>query len=221
MRRFDVAPLVVFVALAIVAGFNATAGAQQYDMSFAVGWSHIEMDNPQGLLFSNDGAYIDTDFAFHLSPQSPLTVGLGISGSGHFDSEDTSFRINPTTVGTTTLYSDVGFFEIEPRLALAFYTSRSDQTGFFFKPRIGAGLLIDSYSIDNIALSKNGFVTSFQTLNHTGAAFEIRPAIQIGYSWGQAGAGIDLSYMAAWGDFGDFGSTAQEARVGLFYNFKF
>jgi hypothetical protein len=219
MRRSDVARVVMVVCLAVVAGVASTA-LGQYNFTFSAGYSHIELDNPSNLFHSKDGPYFDTDFAFHPPHLSlPLTIGVGITGSGYFDSQDTTFRFSPTTFGTATLYSDIGFFEIEPRVALSFYSGGRRLTGFFVRPRIGAGLLVDSYGIDHV--SQTVFQTTFATFYHTGAAFEIRPAVQVGFSWGPGEAGAEVSYMAAWGDFGEFGSEAQEFRAGGFFTWRF
>jgi hypothetical protein len=159
MRRFDIR-VILLVCLALAMNGSSVARAQ-YNFTFAVGYSHVDMgDNPDNLLHGKDGPYFDTDFAFNV-PQSslPLTVGLGITGSGYFDSEDQTFRLSSTTVATATLYSDVGFFELEPRLALAFYTKPRSRTGAFLKPRIGFGLLIDSYGIDHV--TQHAFSTNF------------------------------------------------------------
>jgi len=80
-------------------------------------------------------------------------------------------------------------------------------------------LLINSYSIDNVSQSATS--VHFSTEDHTGIAFEIRPAVQAGYSWGPGEVGAEISYMSAWGDFGDLGNKAQEFRAGAFYTVKF
>ncbi|HSV15274.1 MAG TPA: hypothetical protein VLI90_13525 [Tepidisphaeraceae bacterium] len=210
----------MLVAVAIVASVNATARAQRWDFGIAVGYSHIDLDKPGSLFHSKDGPYFDADFAVRLPRLAlPLSLGVGITGSGYFDSRTQDFLISSTTLATTTLYSDIGFFEIEPRATLAFYMHQRYRTGLFIKPRIGAGLLIDSYTIDHV--TQNSFATIFETHYHSGAAFEVRPAVQVGYSWGPGEVGAEFSYMAAWGDLGDFGSEAQEFRAGPFFTWRF
>jgi len=85
------------------------------------------------------------------------------------------------TSGRARLESDLGFVSLEARAALPISFGRHGGTGFFVVPKIGAGLLIDSYGIDN-AYNSGGF-TYLHTSYHDGAAFDIRPGIQAGYSW--------------------------------------
>jgi hypothetical protein len=93
--------------------------------------------------------------------------------------------------------------------------------GFFAVPRIGAGLLVSSYEVDQLSTNNYNGVTYITTDRHTGAAFEVRPAIRAGYSWRYVSAGVDASYMYSWGNFGAFGRNAHEYRIGLFVNFNF
>jgi hypothetical protein len=79
--------------------------------------------------------------------------------------------------------------------------------------------LINSYSVDE-QFNNNGN-TYIDTQHHSGAGFELRPAIQAGYNWGPVTLGVDASYMYCWGDFGDFGHHAQEFRIGGFLKFVF
>jgi hypothetical protein len=217
MRRFD-ATVVVFACFVLVSSAAGTARAQGF-FTFSAGYSHVELPDAGDLLHGKDGPYIDMDFAARVPQQSlPILVGMGITGSGYFDSADETFRLSPTTVATATLYSDVGFFELEPRVAVAFYSQPRSMSGAFIRPRLGAGLLINSYSIDHVTESVSQI--HFTTLHHTGVAFEIRPSVQVGYAWGPGELGVELSYMAAWGDFGDLGSKAQEFRAGVFYTFR-
>ena len=63
--------------------------------------------------------------------------------------------------------------------------------------------------------------TFFQTYNHTGAAFDVHPALQIGYSQGPFSVGGEVSYIAAFGTFGALGDVAQEVRVGAFITIRY
>jgi hypothetical protein len=119
-------------------------------------------------------------------------------------------------VGFVRLFSDLETFSFEGRAALPISIGGR---GFFVMPQLGAGLLVDSYSIDK--LTPAGSVTFIDTANHTGAAFDLRPGIQAGYSWGWGSVGGEVSYMAAWGDFGRLGSVAQEIRAGIFFRARF
>src|SRR3954468_12547353 len=116
MHRSDVACVAMLVSFVLAAGAAATALAQPDDISVSAGYSHIELDDAGNLLHGKDGPYVDLDFSFEVPKQSlPVFVGFGLTGSGYFDSQDTTFRLSPTTTGTATLYSDLGLFEIEPR----------------------------------------------------------------------------------------------------------
>jgi hypothetical protein len=197
---------------------TAVASAQFGEYTLGAGYSHLNTAvSPAGLLYNKDGAYIDGDFAWHIPfPGSPVLLGFGLTGSGYWDSQNVPFNNGNNFFGQTNLDSDLDNFEIEPRLACEFWLPR---TNLFLKPRIGAGLLVNSYSIDQAVQTANG--TLFNTLNHTGAAFEVHPAVQTGLSWGPAAAGIELSYLAAWGGFGAFGNHAQEFRAGAFISLRF
>jgi hypothetical protein len=184
-------------------------------VTFSTGYSNLQTQKSQSLFYDHSGAYFDADVAWSPPLRLPLLVGFGVTGSGYWDrksvtapaSEDFDFPYYH-------LYSDAGLFELEPRVGLRL----GRDTGFFAVPRIGAGLLIDSYSIDQ-SFTSDG-TTYLSTRNHDGAAFEVRPAIQVGYSWGYVSAGAEASYMYAVGDFGGLGHHAQEVRIGAFVNFR-
>jgi hypothetical protein len=196
---------------------SAVASAQFGEYTLGAGYSHIHTGTSPGLFYNKDGAYIDGDFAWHIPfPGSPVLLGFGLTGSGNWDSQDIPFTNGNNFFGTASLDSDLDKFEIEPRIAAEFWLPR---TNLFIKPRIGAGLLVNNYSIDQ-ATQVNNF-TVFNTVYHTGAAFEVRPAIQTGLTWGPAAAGLEVSYMAAWGGFGAFGNHAEEFRAGAFISIRF
>jgi hypothetical protein len=196
--------------------FTALASAQIADYSISAGYSHFHPQTNGGLFFDRDGPYFDADFAFRVpDPRSPLQLGFGLTGSGYWESQNFQFPFNNNTFAEQDLDSEVDMFEIEPRIGVQLWLPG----GFFFKPRFGAGLLIDNYSIDQAATQGN--VTTFNTAEHTGAMFEIRPAIQGGYAWGPAAFGVELSYMWAWGSFGSLGDRAGEFRAGAFFTFRY
>jgi hypothetical protein len=185
------------------------ACAQYPSSGVSVGYSHLSMGHADGLFYNHDGGYIDLNAAFR-PPGAPILAGFGVSGSGFFESMNDQF--------SNTLYSNVGLFSLEGRLALPLTVE--GVRGWFVLPRIGAGLLVDSYGIDNDQVNNQGF-TYIHTDWHDGAAFEVRPDLQAGYSFGRGSVGADVSYMGAWGDFGRFSSSAQELRAGIFFNFRF
>ena len=196
---------------------GAVAHAQESDISLSVGYAHAYGTSNQ-LFHDKDGAYVDGDFAWKLPVEPvPVSIGFGLTGSGYFDSRDLGGYSNGYGYGyyDNNAYSDVGFFEFEPRVSMTFWSTLL--RGVFVKPRFGLGVLIDNYAIDEVN-NNDGYI---DTHYHTGAAFEIRPAVQVGYTWGFGSAGIEGSYMPAWGDFGRLGSSIQELRVGGFFTVRF
>jgi hypothetical protein len=208
---------VVMLALLLMAA--GAACGQETAWTFSGGYSNILFNqHNNGTFYTRDGAYFDTDFLFRIpDAKVPLLLGGGFGVSGYFDSQDVAF---PAFSGfaSTTLYSDVGLFSLEARAALPISFSQGPR-GFFVMPKVGMGLLIDNYAIDTVQVTPN--FTVLNTRYFTGAAFDIRPTIQAGYSWGPGSAGIEASYMIAWGDFGDLGSRAQEVRIGAFFRWRF
>jgi hypothetical protein len=199
--------------------------AQENEFSLSGGYAHLYGAHGGGLFHNQDGSYLDGDLAWHVpDPQFPLLLGVGVSGSGYFDRHDSGFGNDNSDDyyfgygGDDHLYSDVGLFEIEPRIAVSLWSTLVP--GLYLKPRLGAGLLVDSYSIDQ-AYSTGANTGYIDTRYHTGVAFELHPALQAGYAWGPGAAGGEISYMPAWGDFGRLGNKAQELRLGVFYTFRF
>lgn len=186
-------------------------------LTVSTGYSHLETQKSSNLFYDHSGAYVDADIAWTLKLPVQVQVGLGATGSGYWDRESIDVLANSNAYYPNDhLYSDVGLFEFEPRVGLRF----GGNTGFFITPRAGAGLLINSYAIDRPYNDNNG-TAYVDTEYHDGAAFEVRPAIQAGYSWDFISAGIEGSYMWSWGDFGGLGHHAQEYRVGVFVKFSF
>jgi hypothetical protein len=84
--------------------------------------------------------------------------------------------------------------------------------------------LVDDYSIETKVKGGGPYIGGFYlrvTERHSGAAWDIRPGLKAGYSWNWGSVGADLSYMSAWGDFGNLGSHAGEFRAGLFLWLRF
>jgi hypothetical protein len=197
---------------------GALARGQAYYSSISGGYSNLQTQHSGGLFYDHSGAYLDFDFGWRVpNPDLPVLVGLGITGSDYWDTHTVYGPFVNDFFPRENLDSDLGLFELEPRIGLALWSA--DMPGLFLKPRIGAGLLIDNYSIDQATPTASGTILS--TAYHTGAAFEVRPAVQAGYSWGPGQFGAELSYMAAWGGFGRLGDNAQEFRAGVFFNLRF
>lgn len=165
---------------------------------------------------------MDGDFAWRLPEMAlPTFLGVGVGASGYWQSTNYDYPYydrNGYFANNTNLYSDVDMVEIEPRLA--FRIRIPGLRGVFVRPRIGAGLLINNYSIDTATLEPNDFAY-FYTYNHTGAAFEVHPSIQVGYSQGPFSVGGEISYMAGFGAFGALGDVGQELRVGAFLTLRY
>jgi len=221
MRQHPTLSLAVFLSVLFLSAIGAKAQILFLPtpaLTVSTGYSNLETERATNLFYTHDGSYIDVDAAFNLPLPVlfPIQAGLGATASGQWDRE--SFVIPSSTSNFSPysdLYSNVGFFELEPRLGMRI----GGGNGFYVLPRIGAGLLIDSYAIDQSSTS--GGVTYIDTTYHTGAAFEIRPDIQVGYKCGFLSAGLETNYMWAWGDFGGLGRRAQEFRVGAFLKFSF
>jgi hypothetical protein len=196
-----------------------TANAQLFlpapALTISTGYSNLQMQRANNVFYDHSGPYLDADVAWTL-PVVPLQLGIGATTSGYWARESiSSLTNNNFGYPYDHVDSNVGFFEIEPRVGLRL----GGPTGFYALPRIGAGLLIDSYGVDqSFNNSGNSYLS---TIYHTGAAFEVRPAIEVGYSWGFVSAGVEGSYMYSIGDFGDFGHNAQEYRIGAFVTFSF
>jgi hypothetical protein len=214
MRSFVLAGIICVLA-------GSWAEGQINSFTVSAGYSNVQISHNAGPFYSRDGGYIDGEFMWRLPEESrfPLLVGGSVSGSTYYDFEHIDVNFSDGTSGRARLESDLGFVSLEARAALPISFGRHGGTGFFVVPKIGAGLLIDSYGIDN-AYNSGGF-TYLHTSYHDGAAFDIRPGIQAGYSWGWGSAGAEVSYMAGFGDFGRLGSIAQEIRAGAFFRVKF
>lgn len=196
------------------------AAAQQTSFTVSAGYSNVQFSH-SSLFYGRDGGYVDGDFMWRLPNRSPvpLLVGGGLSFSGYYDFMHVPITFPDGTPGRARLESDVSLVSFEARAAAPISLWQEGGRGVFIMPKVGAGLLINDYAIDNASTS--GGATFLFTHYHDGAAFDIRPGIQGGYSWGWGSAGVEVSYMAAFGDFGRLGSIAQEVRAGAFFRVRF
>jgi hypothetical protein len=194
-----------FLFIAAVVLFARLSFGQEGSWTVSTGYSNLHVSHAApNFNYNKDGGYLDGDVNALLPTNPRLLLGVGVGGSWHYES-DYFYGPNYVVFGPS---SDVGLFNLEGRIGLPISGRGS---GLFLLPRLGAGLLIDDYAID----------TPFYTQYHTGAAFEVRPNLQAGYSWGYGSAGVEVSYMWAWGDFGSLGNNAQELRAGVFIRFRF
>lgn len=196
----------------------ASAGSGQVtSFGLSAGYSHLDSNDSGRLSHNTDGFYTDADFAWRIAKSPvPVYAGVGVSGSGYFEDQDVPVSFGNGFTGFATLYSDASLFSVEARVAAPIGFQRG--RGFFIMPRLGMGLVIDSYSIDTSF--RSGGTLFLGTSYHDGAAFGIRPSVQAGYSWGGIAAGAEVSYMVAWGDFGELGNVARELRAGAFVRFQ-
>jgi hypothetical protein len=195
-------------ALALTA---ALCPAQTPSLSLSAGYSNLHFSNSASYLhYNRDGSYAEGELSLILPSQPRLLLGVAVGASYHYNLDDYHYNDyygNRYTVYDTT--SSVGLYSLEARIGLPITSRR--WRGPYLLPRLGAGLLVTDYSID----------TPDFTEYHTGAAFALRPSLQAGYSWGHASAGVEISYLAAWGNFGHLGTRAQEVRAGAFLRFRF
>jgi hypothetical protein len=195
-----------FVFILALASSASMSFAQQGSWTVSAGYSNVQFSHASpGFNYNHDGGYLDGDVNALLPGNPRLLLGAGIGGSWHYE----TYTLSGPGYVIYGPSSNVGLFNIEGRLGVPISSKATG--GFFILPRIGTGLLIQDYWID----------TPFYTAYHTGAAFELRPCIQTGYSWGSGSVGAEVSYMWAWGDFGNLGSSAQELRAGVFLRFRF
>lgn len=197
---------------------SSVAAAQSPSFAVSAGYSNFDSNAAAHVLHTRDGGYVDADFSWYLRDLPvPLLIGGGISGSAYYRTRDVFIPFDTNLFEDVTLESDVGLLSFEGRVAVPVGLNRG--RGFFVMPKVGAGLLIDDYTID--FSTRSGGTTFLGTTDHSGAAFEVRPGVDVGYSWGWGAAGAQFSYMAAWGDFGQLGNAAQEFRAGVFFRFSF
>ena len=213
MKRFQIAVLVFCVCGMLSVPEKARAQFAP-TLTVSAGYSNLQLGKPGNLFYTHDGTYLDVDALWSL-PVVPVRIGIGLSGSDYWRRESDSFQLNNGFYDDDRPRSEVGMFAIEPRVSLHL----GGYHGLFVEPSLGAGLLINSYSIDQVSTSNGN--TYLNTQDHTGAAFELRPGIQLGYSWPFISAGVEASYMHAVGDFGGLGHNAQEGRLGAFIKFNF
>ena len=193
--------------LVILAASASLAVAENGSFDISGGYSRLHTGRTGGLRYESNGGYVDGDVNWRVGgghPAPPVLLGFGVGASGYYRNIGGGFfeDFNQSSLTLVSLEGRASF-PIPLRFA----------RGLFIMPRIGAGLLIDDYAID--------VPSTFTTEYHTGPAFEIRPALQAGYSWGRGSVGAEVSYMAAWGDFGKLGATAHEIRAGVFLRFRF
>jgi hypothetical protein len=198
--------------------FPAAASAQpgfgDTSTNFSIGWSEIRTENGDSLLDGTDGWFIDTDFAWRINPDSPLWLSFGVAGSYYNESEDVSSGVG---FNETDIEFDLAMFALEPRLRFVIQPG-GEGPGIYIAPRIGAGLLIADIDAASITeFPGGGFSVSGDS--ETEFWFEVRPAIELGFSGGAWAVGAEASYMWAWADEDAIGDTLEELRLGIFFRF--
>jgi hypothetical protein len=178
------------------------------------GYSNVTFNGNSAIPYSHDGGYIDFAGYTPIPNSDALIAGLGLTWSGYWNDYSVTYRVPPFY---TTYSGDISMFEIEGRIG--YQIGARSGRGIYILPRIGAGLLIDNYTVGRPYYGYSYFYGSY--ISYTGLAFEIRPDIELGYRINNFNIGCEASYMAAWGDFGKLGSMAQEARVGVVLGFRY
>ena len=156
--------LAVFVGgmfLTAVAASAQVAVLPPADFTLSAGYSYVQTQKASNLFYDHSGSYVDADLAWQLPLAIPLRAGFGLTGSGYFERESVAAAPGDNFFPHYRLYSDLGLFEIEPRIGVRL----GRETGFFAVPRLGAGLLIDTYSIDQYY--NNGGNPYVYTHDHT------------------------------------------------------
>ena len=177
-----------------------------FDTSISSGISYLVFNHSSNAAFySRTGAYVDTNVNFHLPDlHLPVVLGAGVTASSFWDNED--------FFGAECLYSNVNLIAGEGRISIPFAFFEGEDYGPYITPRIGIGGLYDNYLVQT-PFNGNSY--------HNGGAFEVRPGILFGYRYQSFSIGVEVSYMVAWGNFGDFSSNAQEVRGGLLVAYRF
>lgn len=208
---------VAFVLACLLVGRIASADGPRVEVSGGYSYFADQLKDPM-LTRQHNGGYVDGDFGWEVDRGPfPMVFSLGVSASGYFDTRDRFVDESPTLHPKELFQTGVGLFSAEGRFAIPFRIGGGDH-GWFFMPRIGAGILADDYSIDTY--NRNGAFHIQRTRDHEGVAFGVRPTLEAGYRFDWGAVGLQTSYMAGWGDFGQLGSMVQEFRAGVFVRFQ-
>jgi len=172
--------------------------------------------------YAREGPYISAEIDRHFTGGPvPLDVGFAVSWTGHFDSYDVPiYNPNPPTANSPQhdcLNSQVNLSSFEGCIGIPLYSRGS--SGLFVTPRIGLGLLYAHSVVDTSETTIGG--TFFYDARHTGFAGVVRPGVQFGYATQRFAAGVEVSYMYAYGDLTPFGNSMTEFRAGLFLSYRF
>jgi hypothetical protein len=189
--------------------------------TFSGGYSNAQMTGNNAKVsastpfhFPRDGEYLDADLAAPVTAAPfPLLVGGGFSWTQHTDSVEAT-RIPGIF---PEAHSQLNQYSLEARAAAPLYFSGSQ--GFFVEPRVGAGVLSYHFNGHNVFIQTEA--PFFEACHFEGYAFEVRPALEVGYTWQRLSFGLDGSCMFAWGHFRPFGSTECELRAGAFLRYRF
>jgi len=217
--------LLSFTSLALC---DDAISPERLAMSVSGGYSHM-IGHADPSFFPHDAFYIDMQVLLRVPNvevpivSAPLWLGIGSSISSYTTSEDVSGFIGGQFVDAS-LDSSFTLVSVEARAAIPIRFG--PRHGFFVTPSIGAGLLIDNYSFNTLTFpgendARAGGPDTRRQGDHAGLAFCLRPTIAVGYSWEHWQLGGEASYVAAWGDFGEFGGNVQELHAGLFVRFVY
>jgi Outer membrane protein beta-barrel domain len=200
--------------LAAPATAFAQADAGAFSFNLSAGWAQLQTDD-ESLLDDQDGWYLDSDFGWRVGPGFWLALGF----TGSYYSADEEFSTGGAFPTEVDISADLSLFAIEPRIRYVFQTGDGGP-GLYVAPRIGAGLLIaDLEALDVVEGPGGGFTVSGE--DETEFGFEVRPAIEVGFSGGAWAVGAEASYMLAWIDAGSAGDTLEELRAGIFFRVSY
>lgn len=207
--------LAVVTPLLLVAAPAAAQDEQGLGFNISTGYAQLYTDKSGSLLDEEEGWYIDTEFSFQLAPDSPLWLGFAFGGS--YFNADKDFVSGGVLVPTETeVWADLALITLEPRVRYVFAPGGRDEPGIYVAPRVGAGLLIADVVASSITELPGGSI-EIEGASETEWAFEVRPAIEIGFSGGPWVLGAEASYMIAWMDNDAVGDSLEEMRVGIFF----
>ena len=210
--------LIVFALACLVISQECRAALPSASMSMGYAHAFLPSRNP-GL--PRDGLFINADWMFRVRGvtlprlDAPLWVGFGGTFSYYGNTNGTSATIDGQQVDGATVSNYLSLFLLGPRVEMPIRLGRSRR--FFITPELDAGGLLDLYAIHALGINDQTVTGP----DHVGGAFALQPTLRAGYSWGQFAAGGEVSYLAAWGDFGRLGAQLQELHAGVFIRFSF
>jgi hypothetical protein len=180
------------------------------------GYSSVHFNGKNAIPYNPQGGYIDANIYDRMPNYDSPILGLGISATGNWD----DYTINyPTAPFYRSFYADTSMVSAEVRFAFPFGLPSPDH-GLYCLPRLGIGVLVNNSTVGQPYYGYPNYYFGTDS-NHTGLGFEVRPDIELGYRIKRFNIAFEVSYMAAWGNFGKLGNLSQELRLGLTVGYRF